>query len=126
MLADALPNFNFPTTWLKKHCFSFFPIMIKIQLTLQLKKLLEYEFIEASSREAKIDMWIYEFIILIPAFWVALDLYRHSVSSKNPCMVARVFAWVYCTIIPTFIVWYSIELLKQWGTPDYETRKRTE
>ena len=91
-----------------------------------MKKLIDYELKESSSEEAKMDMWLHEFVVLLPAFWVALDLYRHSVGTKNPCRFARVFAWLYCTIIPVFIVWVSVELLKQWATPDYETRHATE
>ena len=91
-----------------------------------MKKLIDYELKDSTSEEAKMDMWLHEFVVLLPAFWVALDLYRHSVGTKNPCRFARVFAWVYCTIVPVFIVWVSVELLKQWATPNYDTRKATE
>ena len=100
--------------------------MIKIQLTIALKQLIEFELKNSTSEEAKMDMWIHEFVILLPALWVAIDLYRHSVGTKNPCKFARVFAWVYCTIVPVFIVWGSVELLKRWATPDYNTRNQTE
>ena len=30
LIADAIPDFTFPTQWVLKHLFSIFPIMIKL------------------------------------------------------------------------------------------------
>ena len=126
LIADAIPDFTFPTQWVFKHLFAIFPKMIMLQITIHLKQLIEYEMKESTSEEAKTDMWLHEIVTLLPAFWVALDLYRHSVGTKNPCRFARVFAWLYCTLVPMFIIWGSVELLKKWSTPNYETRANTE
>ena len=102
-IADSvIPEFEIPQfpslSKLKKHAYSAFGIMIKIQITNHIYQFVS-DTIKANGTEKELIafQFVHEVLSLIPAFWVAIDLYRHSIKPKIPCFFAKVFAHIYAT-----------------------------
>ena len=100
LVFPKLPSFN----WVKKHAYSAFAVIIKVQITGHIYKFLD-DLVKAKGthNEELAFEFVHSVFSLMPAFWVAVDLYRHSIKPKIPCCVAKVFAHIYMVALVVLI-----------------------
>ena len=101
LIADyMIPDFRCPKlpsfAWFKKHAYSAFAVVIKAQITNHIYKFLS-DVVKANGNQNEVLAFefAHEVFTLLPAFWVAVDLYRHSIKPKIPCFFAKIFAHLY-------------------------------
>ena len=97
IVCPKLPSFD----WVKKHAYSLFAVVIKMQITNHMYKFID-DLVKAKGthNEQLAFEFVHDVFSLMPALWVAIDLYRHSIKPKIPCCVAKVFAHIYlCTLV---------------------------